>query len=160
MAQDCAQRDDDAAQQRCLAGTRPEDLPAQPTDGVLVDLAQFGLITQCVADASQPRLGIPGARLGFEVRSQSVVECIIVAPLSVPGGAEDLGFQGCRFFPSQLGIVTLGTALDALPCNPPADRERTSRLAAGDGEWRLAASACDGISIKCASRPPSSIVMF
>jgi hypothetical protein len=54
VAQDCAQRDDDAAQQRRLAGTRPEDFPAQPTDGVLVDLAQFGLITQCVADASQP----------------------------------------------------------------------------------------------------------
>ena len=46
MVQDCAPWDDDAAQQRRLAGTRPEDLPVQPTDCVLVDLAQFGLITQ------------------------------------------------------------------------------------------------------------------
>ena len=67
--------------------------------------------------------------------------------------AEDLGFQGCRFFPSQLGIVTLGTSLDAPPGDYPADRERAGRLPANDGEWHLAASAGDEIFIKCASPP-------
>jgi hypothetical protein len=66
----------------------------------------------------------------------------------VPGGAEDFSFQGCRFLSGELGIVTLGTSLDAPPGDYPADRERAGRLPADDGEWHLAASAGDGISIK------------